>query len=893
MLLCLFCVLQPPAATLVLSREPRISPGCQEPVRLHSLPLCRIITFRQGVSYVSVLPLLIVSVRLFMQFFRLIPPLLALLLLVPDATAADQYRILPEQLTLNGPEAVHRVLIEVWNGQDFTGTAPDTLQLTSDNPEIVRVDGRQLIPVADGTTTIRVSSADQSATAAVTVINAGEPFKWTFRNHVEPVLARQGCSSGACHGALAGKGGFRISLRGYDPEKDHFNIAWQQQGRRIELQDPAASLLLTKPTMAVPHKGGLRLEPGSRKWKILAEWIADGAAPPAADDPTLERLEILPEGVLLAPEQSQPLLVRAHYSNGVVEDVTQLARFSSSAEAVCSVDEDGVISVVGPGEGAVTAWFSSRIVIASITVPWPQPQDSATAPDFTASNFIDELVHQQLRRLNLQPSPASSDEVFIRRAFLDTIGTLPTRDEVEKFLSSDAPDRREQAIDQLLQRPEFVDYWTYHWADLLLLNGQELRPNSIRAWYDWIHERVEANQPWNQFVQELITAQGSSSKNGATNFFARHQSPEDMAENVSQAFLGLSIGCARCHNHPLEKWTNDQYYSFANLFSRVRAKGWGGDSRNGDGERTLVTVSMGELIQPRTGRPQRPAPLDAEPLDFDAEVDRRQYLAEWLTSADNSLFARSITNRVWKNFFGTGLVEPVDDMRASNPASNEQLLSAAAEYLVSQNYDLRALMKAILMSRTWQRSSLTLSGNAGDQHHYSRYFPRRLMAEVLLDAISDVTAVPTPFNQLLYPGGDRRDTDAYPAGTRAIQLHDSAVDSWFLQTFGRNQRRITCECERSDEPSLVQVLHLSNGTTVNEKLAIAENNLTRWLNDYPDNDTLVTHVYLTCLARQPLPAERTEIVRILNETSDAADRRIVLEDLVWGIVSSREFLFNH
>lgn len=482
--------------------------------------------------------------------------------------------------------------------------------------------------------------------------------------------------------------------------------------------------------------------------------------------------------------------------------------------------------------------------------------------------------------------------MFIRRVYLDTIGTLPTADEVRGFLASTEADKRDRLIDSLLARPEFVDYWTYRWSDLLLLNGTELRPEAIQSWYNWIHDRVTANVPWDQFVREIVTARGSSIDNGATNFFARHQAPEDMAENVSQAFLGLSIGCARCHNHPLEKWTNDQYYAFANLFARVRAKGWGGDSRNGDGRRTLVNASFGELIQPRTGKPQRPAPLDAEPLEFDAPGDRREYLATWLTAPENTLFARSITNRVWKNFFGVGLVEQVDDMRGSNPAANDLLLNAAADFLVQQKYDIKALMRLILQSETWQRSSQTLPENAGDQRQYSRCFPRRLPAEVLLDAVSQVTDVPTEFNQILFPGNDRKATDAYPRGTRAIQLHDSAVESWFLQTFGRNQRRITCECERSDEPSLVQVLHLSNGDTVNKKLAVPDNRIGRWIKDIPDNSALISEVFLTCLARQPSEKESREILAVLDGAA-ADQKREILEDLVWGMVGSREFLFNH
>ncbi|MEY3459609.1 MAG: hypothetical protein RL215_2766 [Planctomycetota bacterium] len=809
------------------------------------------------------------------------------------ATVADELRILPAEFVLTGPRLEQRFLVERYRDGQAVGPADDSLQLTSDNPQVVRVEGRRLIPVGNGETVIRIAGSDQpTASARVTVRGMETDSGWSFRRHVEPVLARLGCSSGACHGALAGKGGFRLSLRGYDPERDYFTIVQQQQGRRVELLDPASSLLLTKPAMIVPHRGGLRLQPDSLSYRILAEWVAEGALGPESDTATLEKLEVLPERVILTKGQRQPLLVRAHYSDGRIDDVTEFARFTSAAEAVANVDESGVVQVAGSGEGAVTAWFSSRIVIAGITVPFENSIPAASYAAAPRRNQIDDLVLQQLQRLNLAPSPRCSDEVFIRRVFLDTIGTLPTADEVRTFLASTNPAKRDELIESLLSRPEFVDYWTYRWSDLLLLNGTELRPEAIQAWYKWIHDRVAANVPWNEFVREIVTAKGSSIDNGATNFFARHQAPEDMAENVSQAFLGLSIGCARCHNHPLEKWTNDQYYAFANLFARVRAKGWGGDSRNGDGKRTLVNASFGELIQPRTGQPQRPAPLDAEPLDFDAPGDRREYLATWLTAPENALFSRSITNRVWKNFFGVGLVEQVDDMRGSNPAANEQLLSAVSGYLVEQKYDLKALMRLILQSETWQRSSQTLPENAGDQRQYSRCFPRRLPAEVLLDAVSQVTDVPTEFKQILFPGNDRKPTDAYPRGTRAIQLHDSAVESWFLQTFGRNQRRITCECERSDEPSLVQVLHLSNGDTVNQKLATPDNRLARWLRDFPDNKALLDEVFLVCLARHPSAEEAAEILPVLDGTSPE-EKREVLEDLVWGIVGSREFLFNH
>ncbi|MEQ9407869.1 MAG: DUF1549 domain-containing protein [Fuerstiella sp.] len=819
--------------------------------------------------------------------------LLLMLVCVSGSTMAE-VRILPAVMELSGREARHRVLIEQMDGDVAAGPVSAEVQLKSDDPGVARIDSFFVVPVADGTTTIRaLVDGHEVATAQVRVKDTQQRFRWTFRNHVQAVLAKQGCNSGACHGALAGKGGFRLSLHGYDTDRDYHTITTQQLGRRIDRAEPALSLLLTKPTTAVPHKGGRRLDEDSLHYRVLAEWLADGAPAPAETDARLQSLSVLPEHVTLEKGASQPLIVRATFSDGRVEDVTQWAKFTSANEAVATVDSDGITTVIGPGEGAITAWFGSRIVISRVTSPFEYDVSPEVYLLAGRRNFIDDLVLKQQRRLNLQPSPRCSDEVFIRRVYLDTIGTLPSAVEVREFLADGSPAKRDQLIDSLLARPEFVDYWSYQWSDLLLINGTLLRPDAVRAFYGWIHDHVEANTAWDRFVREIVTARGASIQNGATNFYALHQSPEDMAENVSQAFLGLSIGCARCHNHPLEKWTNDQYYGFANLFSRVRAKGWGGDPRNGDGKRTLVTVSSGELIQPRTGKPQPPAALDAEPLPFDSERDRREYLADWLVSSRNDLFARSITNRVWRNFMGVGLVEQVDDMRASNPASNEELLQQAADYLVDRQFNLKALMKQILQSETYQRSSEPLPANAGDLRCYSRYYPKRLMAEVLLDAVSQVTGVATDFNKIEFPGADIRDTDFYPPGTRAIQLYDSAVQSYFLQTFGRNQRRITCECERSDEPSMVQVLHISNGSTINGKLSEPDNQLQRWLDTYRDDPAaLLDELFLSSLSRYPVEREKSAMLQMLTETP-ADERRLLLEDMAWGILSSREFLFNH
>ncbi|MCB1236427.1 MAG: DUF1553 domain-containing protein, partial [Verrucomicrobiae bacterium] len=700
-----------------------------------------------------------------------------------------------------------------------------------------------------------------------------------------------GCNMGACHGALAGKGGFRLSLRGYDPETDHYRITREARGRRLEPADPARSLLLTKATTALKHTGGRRIRPESEDYRILAEWIESGAAPPAADDPKLAGLEVFPALSTLKPGDKQRFVVRARYSDGRFEDVTRWARFTSSNEAVAMVDEDGHAEVVGHGEGAVTAWFSSQIVIARVSSPWPNDIPDAVFADAPRRNFIDDRVLAQLRRLHLKPSPRAGDPVFIRRAFIDTLGILPTPEETRAFLADSAPDKRERLIESLLARPEFVDYWAYRISDMMLVNGRRLRPEAVQAYYGWIRDSVASGRPWDEFARSVVTAKGESASDGATNFYAVHQDPETMAENVSQTFLSLSLNCAKCHNHPLEKWTNDQYYAFANLFARVRAKGWGGDSRNGDGARTLFVEERGDLIQPRTGRPQPPAPLDAEPIPPGAVGDRREALADWLTSPENTHFSRSIANKIWANFFGIGLVDPVDDLRASNPASNEPLLASLSEFLVENEYDLRALMRAILRSETYQRDSEALHENREDDRFFSRQYPRRMIAESIHDAIAGVTGVPTAFGEIVMNDGSKQKSEFYPEGTRALELYDSAVDSYFLKTFGRNEREISCECERSNQPSLVQVLHLSNGMTINDKLKVKGAVVDR-LMARGDDGKLIDEAYLLCLSRPPSEKERAGFLEMLAGAGEP-EKRAAVEDLFWALMSSREFLFQH
>ena len=738
---------------------------------------------------------------------------------------------------------------------------------------------------------------------------AADSNTWTFRNHVQPVLAKAGCSSGACHGAAAGQGGFRLSLRGYDNEGDWKSITRSALGRRIVLADPARSLLLLKPTGAVPHKGGTKFEVGSLEYKILSEWIASGTPPPKADDARITKLEVSPEHVTLKPGDNQQLAVRATFSDGSVQDVTRWVKYTDANASVTTVDEGGNVKVAGFGEGAITAWYLSRIAIATITAPYTNQVAAEVFAKAPKRNFIDEEVLIKLRELNIPPSPRCTDEEFIRRAFLDTIGTLPTAGEVRAFLAENDPvaadvrrrtddattnsassprrlQQRDRLIDSLLARPEFEDYWSYKWSDLLLVNSERLRPAAMWSYYNWIRNNVAANTPWDRFVRELVTARGSTLENGAANFYALHEDPPNMAETTSQAFLGMSINCAKCHNHPMEKWTNDEYFGFANLFARVRSK-----TGTGDGEKIIFAASDGNINQPLTGRPQKPKPLDGHALSMDDPSDRRTALADWLTSRDNTYFARAIANRVWANFYGVGIVEKVDDLRITNPASNEKLLSAAANHLADQKFDLKSLMRAILQSETYQRSSVALPENAADQRFYSRYYPKRLMAEVLLDAYSQATGVPTEF-RLDLRNQNRGIGEKYPAGLRALQLPDTRAFSYFLETFGRPDRVKTCECERTAEPSMSQALHIANGDTVNKKLSAKESVVSKLLDASTTDEKIIEEASLACLSRLPTTKEKAKFTQALSGTT-GSERRAVVEDIYWAMLSSREFLFNH
>jgi hypothetical protein len=807
----------------------------------------------------------------------------ALLLALLAAPPGDEtIALLPGDFTLHGPSARQTLVVERIRNGSFVGEVTDGLVLASSDPRVVRIEDGEAVPVTDGAATITASVGGRAAAVRVAVVNMAKPFERSFRNHVQPVLARFGCSSGACHGAAAGKNGFKLSLRGYDDDSDYAALTRHALGRRVVPSDPSQSLLLLKPTNVVPHKGGPRFSPASREFQVLAEWIAAGAPGPRAEDPRIVRIEIVPSHVVLEPGAEQQLLVLAHFSDGSSTDATRWAKYTGSDSSVAVPDETGTVKVTGNGEGSITAWFLSRIAVATVTVPYANDLPADVFAKVPRANFVDDLVLEKLRELRLAPAPRSADAEFLRRAFLDTIGTLPSVEEARAFLADPAADKRLKLIDALLARPEFVDYWTYRWSDLLLVSSRKLGMKEMWAYHAWIRTQVEANTPWDVFVRRIVAAAGDTVDNGAGNFFLLHDDPAKMAETVSQAFLGMSIQCAKCHNHPMEKWTNDQYYGMANLFSRVRSK-----VDPASGQPVIFAAPQGELIQPLRGRPQPPRPLDGEPVAFDDARDRRLHLADWVVSPDNPYFSRAIVNRVWTAFMGVGLVEAVDDMRQTNPPSNAKLLTALAGFLAEKKFDLKELMRLILRSEAYQRTSRPAAGSEGDRRFYSRYMPKRLMAEVMLDAASQVTGAPTAFTGIARDG---RKGGAYPARWRALQLPDSQVESYFLKSFGRADRVNTCECERTAEPSMAQALHLANGDTLNQKLRAAGNRVEKLLAK-PDAE-VVEEAYLAALSRTPSEHEKRKVLSVLAGT-DAKQRREAVEDLFWALLSSREFLFNH
>jgi len=798
-------------------------------------------------------------------------------------SAADSLAVLPNTIDLEGPVARQHLLAEA----SFADHQEDWTRKVvwgSSDPKVAIVDANgEVRPIGDGQAIISANGQGRTATATVRVKNSQVPYTWSFRNDVIPVMTKVGCNQGACHGALAGKNGFKLTLRGYDPDVDYDTLTRQSLGRRIDPEEPARSLMLLKPTMAVPHGGGKRFATDSLEYKILSGWIAQGTPRPRDDDPQVTELEVLPAAARLASNAGQQLVVRAKYSDGHIRDVTHWVKFSSSDEGVASVDDAGHVKMNGNGEAAITLWYSSRVLYARVSVPYPNQVAAAAYTAFPRHNYIDDLVLEKWRTLNIAPSPLADDSTFIRRAYLDTAGILPTAEEVEDFLADKSADKRQKLIGKLLDRDEFVDYWAYKWSDLLLVSSRKLRSNAMWSFYYWIRDSVKSDKPWDQFAREIYTSSGNTRQNGALNYFVIHKDPIDIAENSTQAFLGQRLTCARCHNHPLEKWTQKQYYQFANLFSRVGEK-------NGaePGDIVVFAKASGDINHPRLLKPLAPTPLDGAPMALDSPEDRRAHFAKWLTSPDNTYFQRAIVNRVWGNFMGRGIVDPVDDVRATNPASNEELFNALCKDFVEHGFHIKHLIATIMSSAVYQLSSEANATNTNDNKYYSKYIVKRLPAEVLLDAMSQVTGVPSKFS-------------GYPAGMRALQLPDTRVKSEFLTSFGRPPRVLCDAAERSSAPSVAQALHVINGDTLNKKLMDLDGFPALAIKLGLSDSRILDHLFLSAYSRYPSDAEKQRMLRALNEARTTAGpvdvqreaRRQALEDMMWALLTSKEFLFNY
>src|SRR6266852_1685166 len=619
--------------------------------------------------------------------------------------SAAELKVLPDAIVLTGPHATQRLIVLAESDGNLAGDRTGQAKFASSNPAVATIDETGLVrPVGDGEALVTASVGDGQAQAKVKVAKFKEPQPWSFRNHVIPLLTSKGCNSGGCHGALAGKGGMKLSLRGYDPSADHFVLTRQALGRRIDDQDPEKSLFLLKPTKQMPHGGGTRITKGSPDYQLLLDWIKNGAPAPKEDDVRIQKLEAFPSAAVLKPDDQMPMIVRAWYSDGHAEEVTRWAKFNSSEDLVATVDNTGKVRVAGHGEAAITVLYGNLVAVSRITSPMPNAVDPKVFTSAARTNFIDDKVLAKLESLRIPPSPLCTDAEFVRRAYLDAAGILPTPEEARRFIADKAPDKRAKLIEALLARPEFVDYWAYKWSDLLLVSTRKLPTPAMLAMHQYVRQSVADNKPWDRFARAILTSSGSTLENGAANYFVLHKDVTDLNEATNVTFMGMSITCCRCHNHPLEKWTQDQYWSMANLFSRVSMK-------NGDrgGEVIVQSQPTGDVLHLRRGIPMPPAPLDARPLPLDSTADRRQYFADWLTAPENPYFAKALVNRVWRNFMGRGLVEAEDDLRQTNPPTNPELFDALAKDFVAHKYDVKYLVRIIMNSAAYQRSSSPLA----------------------------------------------------------------------------------------------------------------------------------------------------------------------------------------
>jgi hypothetical protein len=785
------------------------------------------------------------------------------------------------EVTLSGPRDVRQLVVA---GQYSNGSSRDLTHFVNvevSSPGIVDVGpGLFLRGMKDGTAKVTVTAGGKTATVNVTVKDSAQARPVSFRRDVVATLNVGGCNAGACHGTPSGKNGFKLSLRGFDPAADYLQLTRDQFGRRSDSQDPANALVLLKALGRVPHEGGSRLLADGLTTEMLSSWLKDGLPDDPKDLPATKRLEVTPNGrVLLTPAKWQQLAVQTTYADGTTRDVTRLTNFSTSDPSVADVTATGLVEFKRPGEVAVLCRYLEEMV--SVRLTYLEPREGFTWPNPPEHNFIDTHTFAKLKQMTILPSELCSDEEFVRRAYLDCIGRMPTRDEAVAFTAATATDKRDQLIDKLVTQPEFADFWALKWADVLRSNRKTIHLKGATGYQAWLRDRFARNVPFDTVVKELLTATGNTYSHPPANYYRIAKDPTALAESTAQLFLGVRMQCAKCHNHPFERWTQDDYYGLSAVFARVRTKPAASASDvkpNAAQSAEVVLIDrIGEVTQPRTGKQMKPRFPGSGDQDLKPSDDRRAQFADWLTDPANPFFAKSVANRVWFHLMGRGIVDPVDDFRDSNPSSNDQLLNALAVDFSKNKYDLKRLVTTIMKSRTYQLSAMPNDTNRDDTRYFSRAVTKLLSAEQLLDALCDLTAVPEKFTGL-------------PAGTRAIQLPDGEVNHPFLKTFGQPARELACECERESDGNLAQALQLINGPTVNEKVRNPNNRLGPLLAAKKSDTEILNELYLVAMARLP-DAEETKIA--LDHVGKGVDKRKAWEDVLWAILNTREFLFRH
>ncbi len=704
-----------------------------------------------------------------------------------------------------------------------------------------------------------------------------EPVEIDFQNDVVPILTRQGCNQGACHGKARGQGGFQLSLLGFDADFDFDAITKQARGRRVFPAAADRSLLLAKPAGRIPHGGGLRLPADSAEYAVIRNWIRQGMPRRAPEAPALEAVSVTPDSVVLAWGQQQALRVTARYDDGSTRDVTHLALFQSNEAPIAAVDESGLLTAGSiTGSTAVMARFMGRIAVCDVLIPRPEPVPDEEYDRLPVRNFIDELVWQRLKQLHITPSERCSDFVFLRRVTIDLCGRIPTPEEVDAFLTDDRPDKRARLVDRLLDEPDFADHWAGKWMDLLRPNPYRVGIKAVLNYDHWIRRRFHERMPWDQFVRELIGARGSTFRNGAVTLYRDRRTPEEITTLVSQLFLGVRLECARCHHHPFEKWGQDDFYHFAAYFGRIGRKGTGLSPPISGSEEFIFTGTAGRVTHPVTGQVMEPRPLWGT-LPEPGDRDPRDVLADWITSPDNPLFAQVMANRVWADLMGRGLVEPVDDFRATNPATNQPLLEALGRHFRDVGFSLAELIRTITASHVYQLSSLPNERNLADTRNYSRHYRHRLRAEVLLDAVTAVTGVPRRF-------------DAMPPGATAKQIWTHRTPSLFLDTFGRPDANQDPPCERTKDLAVVQTLHLMNSEQIIRDIHDDASTAARLAASDRDAAGVARDLYRRIYARNPTEEETALVAEVLNAPD--VSRREAIEDLMWAMINTPEFIFQ-